>query len=557
MDILIVEDEATTRAVLAQLLAGRGHRIIECSSAEHAIEQYRHSFFPLVILDLVLPGMSGFEFCRWLRRQADGERPYILAGTASLETRDLTEILQAGADDYLAKPYRADLLNVRLAIAERSLQSRAGQRHLEEELRQERERLSYLMSRDGLTKLYNREYLSDSLQSAVAAAQDGGPPGSLLYIDLDHFRLVNDAAGHPAGDRLLVQLAYLLRNATRADDVLARFGEDSFAVLQPNISAAEARLTAERIRTHVHELRFCDTGKNFALTASSGLATITGEASADQVLASADAACYSAKARGRNRVELCQDTPRELIRLRDEARWATHIRQALKQNAFVPWYYPVVNLETCQVTSHELLTRLRTAEGELAEPALFQPAAERFHLACEIDRRMIKLALRRLAADRALRLAMGLSGQTLADPDLTEFLTDAFTTAGIRPERLVFEIDATDGNLDVARALAERRGKRAWHFALTHFDPAGWSRANLQHLRLDYLKIHGDAVRGVVADPVDRAYVKTMRDVAAHLRLASVAADVDGADTLKALQGLDVAFGQGSYFSRPAPEPAW
>jgi diguanylate cyclase (GGDEF)-like protein len=557
VDILIIEDEATTRAVLAQMLGGRSHRIVQCTSAEQAIELYRQNFFPLVVLDLGLPGMSGFEFCRWLRRQPDGDRPFILVGTASQEASDLREILEAGADDYLAKPYLADLLNVRLAIAERNLTVRAGHRNLEEELRQERERLTYLASRDSLTKLFNRAHFASAVETAVAAAQDGGPSGSLLYIDLDHFGLINNAAGHPAGDRLLVQLAYLLGNSVRPDDLVARFGDDSFAVLQQNITAAEARLTAERIRTHVNDLRFSDTGRHFGVTVSSGVAALTGESSAEQVMSAADAACYAAKARGRNRVEVYQANPREIACLREDARWAAQIRAGLKDNAFVPWFQPVVNLETCRVVSHELLTRLQTSDGQLAEPALFLPAAERFHLTGEIDRRMIKLALRRLAAEPGLRLSLALCGQTLAEAELGDFISGAFTAAGVAPERLVFEIGATSTNLDAARTMLEHAGEKALHFALAGLGAGAWSCAGLQRLSLDYLKIPGDAIRGLVTDPIDRAYVKVMHDTARHLGINSVAEHVDAANTLKALRGLGVLQGQGSYFGRPAPEPQW
>ena len=557
MDILIVEDEATTRAVLSQMLSGRGHRIIECTSAEQAIEQYRHSFFPLVILDLGLPGMSGFEFCRWLRRQPDGDRPFILAGTASQEAKDLRDILEAGADDYLTKPYLADLLNVRLAIAERNLKVRAGHRNLEEELRQERERLSYLASRDGLTKLHNRAQFSSAVETAVAAAQDGGPCGGVLHVDLDHFRLVNNAAGHPAGDRLLVQLAYLLRNAVRPDDMIARSGDDSFAILQRNVSAAEARLTAERIRNHVTDLRFCDTGKNFAITVSSGVATFNGESTANHVMDAADAACYAAKARGRNRVELYQDGPRELIRLRDEARWADQIRQGLKNNGFEPWFQPVVDLDSSRVTAHELLIRLRTAEGELAEPALFGSAAERFHLVPEIDRHMIRLGVRRLAAERALRLSMVLGNETLDAPELGVFLSEVFSAGGVSRDRLIFEVHPTSANLDAVRNIGAKLGKRSFRFALIGFCAGASSCSQLKNLPLNFLKITGDAVRGLVSDPSDRAYVKVMHDTARHLGIDSVAEQVDAAETLKALCGLEVRYGQGNYFGRPASEPKW
>jgi EAL domain-containing protein (putative c-di-GMP-specific phosphodiesterase class I) len=355
---------------------------------------------------------------------------------------------------------------------------------------------------------------------------------------------------------LLVQIAYLLCNAARPDDVVARFGDDSFAILQQNISTAEARVTAERIRTHVHDLRFSDTGKHFEMTVSVGLATLTGESTADHVMAAADTACFAAKARGRNKVELYHDEPREIIRLRDDVRWAGRICHALKANAFVPWFHPVANLETCQVASHEMLTRLRTADGELAEPALFLQAAERFHLLPDIDRRMIKLGLRRLASDPALRLSMVLCNQTLADADLGDFVSAAFAAAGVAPDRLVFEINAAGANLDAARTMIEGAGERGFHFALTGLGAGGSSSSGVR-LSIEFVKIHGDAIRGMATDPIDRAYVKVMRDTARHLGVDSVAEHVDGPETLKALRTLEVRFGQGSYFGRPAPEPQW
>lgn len=559
MDILIIEDDSSTLALLTQMLGARGHRTTGCTSAEQAVEQYRLSFYPLVLLDLFLPGMSGFEFCRWLRAQPDGDRPYVLVGTASHEARDLRKILEAGADDYLVKPYGPALFDVRLAIAEQCLKVRAVRKQLEEDLRKERERLTYLATHDTLTKLCSREHFTAAVESAVAAAAAGATPGALFYVDLDNFKIVNDSLGHAAGDRLLVQIAYALRNAVRGQDIVGRFGGDKFLVLQEDVSIGEARLTAERIRARVGDFVFCDSGKNFHVGASIGVAEVTGETHSEYVLAAADAACYSAKQRGRNRVEVYQANDSTLAQLRSDSRWSAQLRQALKTNTFELWFQPVVEIETGRVQFHEALLRLRTSEGEIVEPSVFFPTAERFNMAAEIDRRVIKLALRRLAAEPALQLAINLSGPSLDDAGLPDFIRKSFAVAEVAPGRATFEITETAviSHLESAGGMIHQLREGGFRFALDDFGAGFTSFTYLKNLSVDFLKIDGSFIREIVTEPINMAFVKVMNDIARHLRVSSVAEHVDDAETLKALQGIGVQFAQGQFFHAPAPEPAW
>ena len=551
MDILIIEDESSTRALLMQMLTTRGHRCTPCVSAEQGIEAYRQSFFPLVLLDLFLPGMSGFEFCRWLREQRDGDRPYVLIGTSSKEPRDLRQILDTGADDYLAKPYAADLLDVRLAVAEQNLKVRAARRQAEEELHLEREQLAFLAMRDPLTKLHNRAYLSAAVEAAAKAAGAGGSAGALCYIDLDNFKLINDSLGHPAGDRLLVQIAYLLRNAIHGDDTLARFGGDKFIILQEKVTLAEARLTAERLRGRINDFVFCDSGRSFHLGVSIGVAAFNGELPSEHVLAAADAACYCAKARGRNRVEVYQPDGSELVQLRDDSNRATQIKQALKANAFELRLQPVVEIETGRVLLHEALLRFRTVAGEMVEPAAFLPTAERFHLEPEIDRLAVRLASRHLAANPDLHLAVHLSGGSLGDTALPEFIHRSVSAAGVGQERLTFELDepAVIANLDAAHSLTDRLRHEGFRFALDDFGAGFSSFTYLDGLAMDYLKIDSRFIGDLTVEPINLAYVKMMNDIARHLRIYSVAEHVDGVDTVTALRGIGVRCAQGRYFN--------
>ena len=210
MKALIVEDDPGTRLILSRMLTNRGYEVVACATAEEAIKAYNTAFYPLLFLDLFLPGMDGFSLCQWIRSQPDGDQHLILVGTASDRKEDLQKILDAGADDYIAKPYQADVLEVRLVIAQQRVRNIQTRTTLEANLRQERERLRYLATHDPLTKLLNRAMLMETVQEAVRAAQEGDR-SALIYIDLDNFKLINDSLGHTVGDKVLAEVATVLQ----------------------------------------------------------------------------------------------------------------------------------------------------------------------------------------------------------------------------------------------------------------------------------------------------------------------------------------------------------
>ncbi len=558
MDILIVEDDSSTRALLTQMLVARGHQPTVCETGEAAQEAYRQSYYPLVCLDLGLPGLSGFDFCRWLRAQPDGDRPHVLVGTASSEARDLRQILEAGADDYLVKPYRGDLFDVRLAVAEQSIEIRAARRQLGEELAQERERLLYLATHDPLTKLFGRERFTASVTAAVEQAGAGGPQGALLYVDLDRFKFLNYSLDYDAGDRLLVQIAYLLRNAVRPQDTIARLCRDEFTVLQQDITLPEARVFAERIRAKINDLVFLDSGRRFDLGACVGVAPLTGSTSAGHLLAAADAACYTAKRRGANRVELASAGERGVAGLRREAAALDQIRTALRENQLELRLQPVVRVDTGRVEFEAASLRLRLPTGELVVADDFAATAERFGLGAEIDRRLVRLAVRQLAVRPALQLACPLSGCSLDESGQAEFVIHAFRQAHVPPERVTLELaeGAVLARPEAAGALVAALGRHGFRFALHGVGGGGKSLAFLKEIPLDHLSIGADLCGSVVDEPMNLVLVKTLNDVSHHLGICSRAMGVESGETLKLLQTLGVDYAQGDYFAAFGPPVA-
>ncbi|MBV8416971.1 MAG: EAL domain-containing protein [Verrucomicrobia bacterium] len=555
MKVLIIEDDPVTSLILRHLLTERAYDVTACATAEEAMKICREAVFPLLFMDLYLPGMDGFSFCRWLRNQPAGDQPVILVGTASDRTADLQKILEAGADDYIVKPYDKGVLDVRLVIAQQLVKNREIKRSLEENLQQERERLKYLATHDPLTKLLNRAAFVEKVQNSVQAARFGGS-SALLYVDLDNFKLINDSLGHAAGDSVLAEVATLLQESVRDRDVPGRFGGDEFGVLLEDVCLPEAKAIGQRILSRMEELHFSDSGRAFLVGSSIGLVIIDGTVPAEVVIACADSACYGAKVRGRNRVEVYDGYDGAMTDFRDQAPRAAEIKDAIRAQSFEILFQPIVDVQTTNPVLYEVLVRL-PSQGKLLLPSHFLPAAERFHLMPEIDRQVITKALKHLVKDHKLRLAINLSGQSFGDRALPDFIGASFNAAGVEPDRVTFEITETAviSNLPAARTMMHQLHGAGFRFALDDFGAGFSSFSYLKDLIADYLKIDGNFVHDAERGHSDWIFVELMNEVAHRLKIKSIAEFVEQEATLAKLRAIGVDLAQGYLFGMPSPLP--
>ena len=555
MKVLIIEDDPVTSLILRHLLTERAYDVTACATAEEAMKICREAVFPLLFMDLYLPGMDGFSFCRWLRNQPAGDQPVILVGTASDRTADLQKILEAGADDYIVKPYDKGVLDVRLVIAQQLVKNREIKRSLEENLQQERERLKYLATHDPLTKLLNRAAFVEKVQNSVQAARFGGS-SALLYVDLDNFKLINDSLGHAAGDSVLAEVATLLQESMRDRDVPGRFGGDEFGVLLEDVCLPEAKAIGQRILSRMEELHFSDSGRAFLVGSSIGLVIIDGTVPAEVVIACADSACYGAKVRGRNRVEVYDGYDGAMTDFRDQAPRAAEIKDAIRAQSFEILFQPIVDVQTTNPVLYEVLVRL-PSQGKLLLPSHFLPAAERFHLMPEIDRQVITKALKHLVKDHKLRLAINLSGQSFGDRALPDFIGASFNAAGVESDRVTFEITETAviSNLPAARTMMHQLHRAGFRFALDDFGAGFSSFSYLKDLIADYLKIDGNFVHDAERGHSDWIFVELMNEVAHRLKIKSIAEFVEQEATLAKLRAIGVDLAQGYLFGMPSPLP--
>ena len=424
--------------------------------------------------------------------------------------------------------------------------------------------MSYQAMHDALTGLYNRRVFEDRLGQLLLSTKSEGTQHALLYLDLDQFKIVNDACGHSAGDQLLRQLSTLLRKQSRQSDTLARLGGDELGVLLQDCPESEALRVAQKLLQTINDFRFVWKERTFTIGASIGLVPFGSESeSAANILSAADAACYAAKDKGRNRVLVYQADDIELSQRRSQMQWVTRLKRALAEDRFVLYSQPIVRLPLLAVSPpdhQEVLLRLREDDGTLVPPGAFLPAAERYGLMPEIDRWVVRSTLSWLAAHAtdpglATSYSINLSGQSLNDAPFFEFVLHEIERSGVSPARVSFEITETaavaafDNAIQVVQGLRDR----GCRFMLDDFG-SGWSSfAYLKNLPVDFLKIDGSLVRDMAHDVLDAAMVRTINEIGHVMGIATIAEFVESGEVLEQLTALGVDYAQGYAIGRPVP----
>jgi diguanylate cyclase (GGDEF)-like protein/PAS domain S-box-containing protein len=428
------------------------------------------------------------------------------------------------------------------------------------ESRELNRRLSYHASHDVLTGLVNRREFETRLERALKSAKARETSYALCYIDLDQFKIVNDTCGHSAGDALLGQVGALLKSKVRWRDTLARLGGDEFGVLLESCSLEEALRTAESLREAIRNFRYTWEDRSFRLGCSIGVVPITAEnEDVASVLSAADSACGAAKESGRNRVHCFEENDIDLMRRRREMQWAARINNALEESRFELFRMTILPLQKEDAGEHfELLLRMRDESGKIVAPDQFIAAAERYGITPSIDRWVIDSAFRWLVseADERKRLSMcsiNLSGQSLGDDKFLPYVIEQFHRSGIDGSKICFEITETAAiaNFSQASRFIQALKELGCKFALDDFGTGLSSFGYLKHFPVDFLKIDGSFVKGVLHDPIDREMVRSINEIGHLTGKQTIAEWAENAEIIEVLRGLGVDYAQGYGVSQP------
>jgi diguanylate cyclase (GGDEF)-like protein len=418
------------------------------------------------------------------------------------------------------------------------------------------EQLSYQALHDHLTGLPNRLLLGDRVEHGLRRASRSGRSVVVVFLDLDHFKLINDTRGHAEGDVLLRSVADRLSENVRADDTVARFGGDEFVVVFEEVSSVqEASVLAERLRDLFSE-PFLVGGERFFVSASLGVALGGPGASTEALLRDADAAMYHAKVQGRGRVKLFDDEIRARAEWRRETQNSLH--RSLEEGRFRLEYQPIVSLDAGWVIGAEALLRWDHPDRGEVSPVEFIPVAEETGLIVPIGEWVLGEACRQLAewkvqlADVPLAMSVNVSVAQLR-PGIGEIVKRTAAEHGLDPSSLVFEITEGSVMADVescASALLEVRSTGA-SIALDDFGTGHSSLNYLKRLPVDIIKVDRTFVSGLGSDPDDSAIVSAIASIARGLRVGVIAEGVENDDQLYALRRLGCQQAQGYKFSSP------
>ena len=417
--------------------------------------------------------------------------------------------------------------------------------------------LSWHATHDVLTGLCNRREFERHIAHALHVSKQDGHAHALLYVDLDRFKLVNDSAGHAAGDALLQILANLLQQKMRESDVLARVGGDELGVLLGYCQLDQARLIAEEIRQVVKDFRFVWDEHSFEIGASIGMVEISADSkSVSDLLLAADEACYMAKDEGRNRIHVYSEGDAALARRHSEMMWVPRLNDAIQRDGFELYAMPIAALQGNRRDHEEILLRLKDDAGEMIRPDRFIPAAERYHMMPTLDRWVIRAVCRHIAGQAPAAapehgappmFSVNLSGPSMNDDTLHQFIIDQFVDNGIDPARICFEITETAAirNLPKAQDLMARLKLLGCRFSLDDFGSGLSSFGYLKSLPVDFLKIDGSFIRGIADNPVHRAMVEAIHKVGRVIGIQTIAEFVEDAVTLDVVNNIGIDYAQG------------
>ncbi|MDJ0765792.1 MAG: EAL domain-containing protein [Myxococcota bacterium] len=554
--ILLVEDSEDDAILLLRALR-RGGFDPQVKRVDNRYDTYaalQEPHWDLVITDHNMPGFNSNDVIAMVK-ELRFDKPVIVVSGSIGEDIAVTA-MKSGAHDYIMKD---NLMRLVPAIERelREAETRRAHRKAEETIR-------YMAYHDSLTGLTNRHSFEQRLEQALQSARASGLSHGLLYLDLDQFKIINDTCGHEAGDELLKQLTVVLRRSIRHSDVLARLGGDEFGVLLEKCPIDRTMNIAETLVQAVRNFRFVWNRKTFAIGVSVGLVQINSATKGlKEVLSAADMACYAAKDEGRSRIHVYHDEDAVLRQRHGEMEWVSLINRALEENRFVLFQQCIVPLaqQGKNKLNYEFLLRMSNGDGDHILPGAFIPAAERFDLMSRLDRWVIDAAFSYLSKildsnpspAETGTFFINISGTSLSDESFFVFVRDQLSKYSIPPKMVAFEITETAAiaNLSKAVRFIEEIRDAGCYFALDDFGSGLSSFSYLKTIPVDFIKIDGLFVEGMLKKPIDAAIVKAINQIGHEAGLKTIAEWVENAGVKSALQAIGVDYAQGFGIEKP------
>jgi diguanylate cyclase (GGDEF)-like protein/PAS domain S-box-containing protein len=419
--------------------------------------------------------------------------------------------------------------------------------------------IAFSAGHDSLTLLPNRRQFESALEEALELLHLTGAHHTVCFLDIDRFKVVNDTAGHAAGDVLLKSVASLLTRHVRGSDLVARLGGDEFAIILNGCTPELAESTLRKISDAISSLGFVWEDRSFPVSVSIGVAEVTETSDLATVMKQADVACYAAKHNGRNRISVYHPANGDVYDRHQQMQVASEIRNAIAQNRFTLLAQKIASTSSDTAPRYELLLRMHARNGDLISPGSFIPAAERYDLMADLDRWVLTKALgewgKALSTVPDLQLSINLSANSLNDAKFLPFFLTLVQESEMSASSLTFEITETSliNNLVNASAVIEQVRSIGCKVALDDFGIGMSSFSYLRSFRVDFIKIEGSFVRNIPHSAVDMTIVRAINSIAHEVGAQTIAEFVEDEEILQHVKDLGIDFAQGFAVGRPEP----
>ena len=420
--------------------------------------------------------------------------------------------------------------------------------------------LEYYSAHDPLTGLHNRRAFTDLLNHELVRSERHGHPLSLLMIDLDDFKDINDTYGHPSGDLVLKTIADIMRTTIRQGDFATRVGGDEFTIVLTETGTDGARRAAEKLRKKIRSHIFVNAeGKKFHITASIGYVTYPDNAAtATDLMAGVDIGLYQAKSTGKDGIATSESIRELLIVNRSARDFAEQVRASLQSGSIFPHYQPIFDCRTGQLYGHETLARMIEPSGKIIAAGAFIDTIEKYGLARELDQVIVEQSITALAErtkprEKSLRLFINLSAQEIQNRGVLSYAETLCGQLNVAPDSIVFEILERDAIGDIVRMreFLDKLRQKGFLFALDDFGSGYNSFHYLRELKFDYVKIDGAFVKNILHSSIDFALVSNLTRLCQDIGMKTVAEFVESPEVLIALQKIGVDYVQGYHLGKP------
>jgi diguanylate cyclase (GGDEF)-like protein/PAS domain S-box-containing protein len=416
------------------------------------------------------------------------------------------------------------------------------------------QKLSHLASHDTLTDLNNRHYFDEQLVMYALSAKKHSQTHSLLYLDLDHFKVINDTQGHHQGDIILKEVAANISLAKRHSDIVCRIGGDEFALLLPNTNKEQAQLIAQGICDLLQQGHYQIDERIYKISGSIGVTEITGqEEKPETYLQQADIALYVAKRRGRNLVHVFTKEDKQSEDFQVSVQWVQALHEAIANDQIMLHFQPVIHSSSREVAYFEALVRLEI-DNKVIMPGEFIPALERAEDVKMLDHQVVSKTISMMSKYATLKkVAINLSAQAFSDERLLPLIEEKLEEYQVKPEQIIFEVteSASLTNVAATQGMITKLMELGCEFSIDDFGTGFSTFSYLKQLPANSVKIDGSFVKDMTNNPIDFALVRAICEVAKALNKTTVAEFVENESTLIELQKLGVDYMQGYHISRP------